>query len=158
MPYMEWKTDHRLLAKKIQKRIEEAEGDVPYSELEARAVELDISIDMLDAALEHLQRFKKVKQRVKGNEIIYKAKPKSVPKDPFAVSTWMRENYPWPTPCGAEGCTGLCKQCEPFPEMDLSWIFLKPQEMKEFKAQMKGMPLHVMNKRIQDRIKKATQS
>ena len=159
MPYMEdWKTDPRLFAKKILKRIEESEGDVSYTSLQERAIEKDISLDVLDAALEHLHRFKKVKQRVKGDEIMYRAKPRAVPKDPFAVSTWMRENYPWPKPCGAEGCTGLCKKCEPFPEMDLSFIFLKPQEMKEYKARAKGMPLFMLNNHIKNRIKKATQS
>lgn len=32
----------------------------------------------------------------------------------------------------------------PFPEIDMSWIVLRPSEMLEYKAQMKGMPLYMM--------------
>jgi hypothetical protein len=153
MLYMEdWKTDPRLFAKKILIRIEEAEGDVTYTSLQERAIEKDISLDVLDAALQHLHRFKKVKQRVKGDEIIYKAKPRAVLKDPFATSTWVRDNYPYP------GKNGVPEFVMPFPEMDLSFIFLKPQEMKEYKARAKGMPLFVLNNHIKNRIKKAIQS
>jgi hypothetical protein len=152
---MEWKTDHRLFAKKILERIEKAEGDVTYTSLQERAIEKGIELDVLDRALEHLHRFKKVKQRVKGDEIIYRPRLKKVVKDPFAVASWVRDNYPYPTPCAAKGCTGICDACMPFPEWDLSWMFLTPDEMAEYKAQAKGMPLYLMQKKARDRIKKA---
>ena len=152
-----WKFDPNLFAKKIIERIEKSDTEVTYTSLQERAIEKGISLDVLDRALEKLHKFKQIKQRVKGDDIVYTVIEKPKPKDPFATRTWLNENYPYPTPCGADGCTGFCKACEPFPEIDLSYIFLKPAEMKEYKAQAKGMPLFMMNKRIQDRIKKVTQ-
>jgi hypothetical protein len=146
--YMEWKTDPNLLAVKILKRIEEAEDYVSYSSLQERAEEIGINLDLLDSALEKLQKRKKVKMRVKGDDILYKAKPRAVPKDPFATSSWARDNYPWP------GQNGIPEFVMPFPEWDLSWIFLTPDEMKEYRAKAKGMPLFVLNKHIKNRIKK----
>jgi len=148
----DWKTDANLFAKKILERIEKAEGDVSYTSLQARAEEKGISLDVLDRALEKLHKFKKVKQRVKGDDISYTDVPKAIPKDPFAVQKWANENYPYPTPCGATDCKGFCKACEPFPEMDLSYIFLKPQEMKEYKAKAKGMPLFMLQNKFKKKI------
>lgn len=34
----------------------------------------------------------------------------------------------------------------PFPEIDMSWIVLRPKEMLEFKAQMKGIPMYMMKR------------
>jgi DNA-binding transcriptional ArsR family regulator len=150
-PYMEWKTDPNLLAVKILKRIEEAEDYVSYSSLQERAEEIGVSLDLLDNALEKLQKRKKVKMRVKGDDILYKAKPRAKLKDPFAVSTWLRDNYPYP------GKNGIPEFVMPFPEIDMSYIFLTPDEMKQYKANAKGMPLFMMNQRMKQRIKKAAE-
>lgn len=140
-----WKTDTNLFAIKILKRIEE-EGDTTYTFLQNRAVGKGISLDFLDQALEKLRRRKKVNQRVKGDEIIYSAVPKEKPKSPFPGVEWLKNNYPYPT-----------NFVMPFPEIDMSHIFLSPQEMKEHKAKAKGMPLYLLEKKIKDRIKKAVQ-
>lgn len=202
MPYMEWKTDHRLFAKKILAKIEESEDPVTYTSLQERSIEKGISLDVLDAALEHLHRFKKVKQKVKGDEIVYTAKPKPKQKGAkeclvqitnkkskffealiYPLSEFKKEgkilyrygavvtpgygeNRVWfcPTDIGLPNndlpLPALAQEVDqmPFPEWDLSWMFLTPDEMAEYKAQAKGMPLYLMQKKVRDRIKKATQS
>lgn len=142
---MDWKTDQNQLAKKIEKRIL-AEGEVSYSDLEKIALEKDIDLNVFDAALSKLHRFKKVTQTVKKDDIYYKPTPKPKPKPPDDHMAWLRENYPRPEPCGAKGCTGYCKKCMPFPEIDMSYLFLKPSEMLEYKAKAKGMPIHMMKR------------
>lgn len=143
---MGWKDDHILLSKKILERIEETEGEISYSDLEQIAIKKNIDINIFDAAISHLHRFRKVTQKVKGEEIYYKFKPKPKKKNPFAAQDWLRDNYPRPTPCEAKGCHGICKKCMPFPEIDLSYLFLTPSEMLEFKAQMKGIPTYMMKR------------
>ena len=143
---MDWKSDSNLLAKKIHERIEGHDGEISYSELEKIAIDKEINLNIFDRAITQLHKHKKITQRVKGEEIYYKPTPRKKKKDPFAVQKWVNENYPRPVPCKAKGCTGLCKKCEPFPEIDMSWIVLKPAEMLEYKAQAKGIPLHMMKK------------
>jgi len=141
---MEWKSNPILFAKKIREKVEAADGDVPYSQLENRAIEFEIDLDVLDAALQHLHRFKKVKQRMLGGEIVYSAVPREKPKDFTPGLTWLRENYPYPK-----------NFVMPFPEIDMSYIFMKPDEIKAYRAQAKGIPLYLMNKKISERIKRA---
>lgn len=133
--YMEWKTDHNLLSKKILERIAKSKAEVSYSDLEQVAVDKNIDLNIFDAAITKLHRFKKVTQRVKGEEIYYKAVPKPKRKAPGSHLTWLRNNYPYPK-----------KFVMPFPEIDMSWIFLTPDEMLEYKAQAKGMPSYMMKR------------
>lgn len=71
-----WKSDPNLLSKKILERIAKSKDEVSYTDLEKVAKEKDIDLNVFDAALSVLHRHKKVKQRLKGEEIYYKAIPK----------------------------------------------------------------------------------
>lgn len=188
---MNWKEDSNLLAKKILARIESSKDEVSYSDLEKIAIEKDIDLNIFDAAVTKLHKFKKVTQRLKGEEIYYKAvpKPKSTRKpakqclvqitlisSPFFKATvcplsgfkkendtlyrecavltpgfgtnrmWMcpadigLPNNDLPLPVGADDSP------IPFPEIDMSMIFLRPAEMLEYKAAAKGIPLHMMKR------------
>lgn len=186
---MEWKTDANLLAVKIHKRIEEA-GEISYSALEKIATDKNIDLNVFDTAITRLHRSKKVTQRTKGDDILYKAVPKAKKKTKPAkeclvtindqsspyfeavicpLSDFKKEdgvlyryaavlspgfgtNRIWfkPTDIGLpKNDLPLPAQSQdieemPFPEIDMSYLMLRPSEMLEFKAQMKGMPVHVM--------------
>lgn len=144
MSSTDWKHDPNLLAKKILARIESADGEVSYTDLEVIATTKQIDLNVFDAALSRLHRHKKVARRVSGDEIFYKPVPRETVKAINSHVVWLRENYPRPTPCAAGGCYGLCNDCIPFPDIDMSYITLRPDEMLEFKAKQKGMPAHIM--------------
>lgn len=144
---MEWKTDPNLFAKKILAYIEKANSDVSYTQLLDRALAKDITVDLLDRALERLHKSKKIKKRVKDNDIVYTALPKAVIKSPISYLSWVRQNYPRP------GENGIPAFVMPWPEIDMSYLFLKPEQMKVYKAEAKGMPLYMMNSKFKKKIK-----
>jgi len=194
---MDWKSDSNLLAKKILARIESSKDEVSYSDLEKIATEKDIDLNIFDAAVTKLHKFKKVTQRLKGEEIYYKAvpKPKSTRKpakqclvqitlisSPFfkatvcPLSAFKKENGILYRECAVltpKFGTNRMWMCPadiglpnndlplpaeaievgeiPFPEIDMSKLFLRPSEMLEFKAKMKGIPVHMM-KRIHKKV------
>jgi len=81
---------------------------------------------------------KKLKAVARGNDLYYQLAPE--PKvQPMEHLTWIRSNYPWP------GKNGIPKFVMPWPEWDLSWIFLTPEELVEYKAQAKNVPKHMLN-------------
>ena len=186
-----WKTDHNLLSKKILERIAKSKAEVSYSDLEQVAVDKGIDLNIFDAAITKLHKFKKVTQRTKGEEIYYKAVPKpkrktkpakqclvkiTNKKSPyyeamiFPLGEFKREGkvlyrygavctpgYPdnriWfcPKDVGLKNNdlplpVGEAENKMPFPEIDMSWIVLRPKEMLEFKAQMKGIPAYMMKR------------
>ena len=141
---MDWYTDKNLLAKKILEKIAQSNELLSYTTLLDRAGQLGIEQNIFDAAIERLQKTKRVTVKVKGDEIYYKALEKPKPKAFDSHLQWLKENYPYPTPCSATDCHGLCVACMPFPEIDMSYLFMTPDEMKEYKAQMKGLPVHML--------------
>jgi len=188
---MDWKTDSILLAKKILSRIESSDGEVSYSDLEKIAIEKDIDLNIFDAAITKLHRFKKVTQKTKGDEIYYKAvlklkkerKPAkqclvkiTLISSPYfdavvcPLRRFKRENDTLYVECALltpKFGTNRIWVCPkdiglpnndlplpaeaieapmPFPEWDLSWIMLRPDEMLEYKAAAKGIPLHMMKR------------
>jgi len=190
---MLWKSDPNKLALKIHERIISEKRDVTYSELEAMAKAKNIDLNVFDAALARLHRSKKVKQRMKGGDIMYTAiaKPKKKEKprksclvqitlisSPYfeaqiyplsdfkrekdvlyrsgaVVTPGYGENRIWfcPTDIGLENDdlplpldSETINAFPQIPDWDLSWMFLRPDEMLEFKARAKNMPLHMMKK------------
>lgn len=108
------------------------DGSVTLSQLEHRATERGVSLSELYAALERVHRDKRVERTVKAGEVIYrKAMPK---KSPLDHHTWLREHYP-PMDETNDG-SGI--------DIDLSWLFLKPDELVEYKAAAKGVPKHMI--------------
>lgn len=94
---------------------------VTLGELEARAEKRGVSIDELYIALEAIHKDKSIRRTTRGGDVIYTYAPKKR-EEPLAHTTWVRDNYPWPK-----------EFVMPWPEWDLSYIFLTPEEMVEYK-------------------------
>ena len=127
---MNWKTDPIQLAKKMLAFIEAEEGDVTYTQIQDRASKNGIDLDTLDIALTKLHNHKKVDQRVKGGDIVYRS---IVPKKKVFQShlTWLRENYP------AMDDSNKCEH-PAFINCNFDYLFLTPKDLEKYKAEVKG--------------------
>ena len=115
------------LAALIIKRIIEDNGST-YDKLEARAVAKGIDMNTFQAAMVIVHRSKLIEQSMKYGVIQYKiavAKPIQAPQG----TSWVTANYPWPENFEM-----------PFPEIDMSHLFLKGEELEKYKCEAKGRP------------------
>lgn len=113
------------LAESIFKRIY-VDGPFTFDELEARALEKGVDIDLFYEAMEIVQRHRKL--RVTGK----KYEKRVNRPDPISHTTWIRNNYPPMIP-------GVNDASHPiFDDVDFSYLFLTPAEMKEYKLSLKG--------------------
>lgn len=122
---MDWKTNHLLLAEKLIKAIDK-EGELSLDAIDARSIKHGIDMRVLDKALEVLHRNKHIDRRVKQGTVYYRIKVVK-PVTPASHLAWVREHYPWPK-----------EFVMPFPEWDLSFLFLTPAEYKQYKIELKG--------------------
>lgn len=113
---------------------------VTLAQLETRANERGVSLDDLYNALDAVHRDRRIKRGVKGGEVYYTpAPPKATPVDHTA---WVRAHYPWP------GRDDVPPFIMPFPEIDMSWMFLRTREERdEYKAAAKGVPQYMIKSR-----------
>jgi len=124
MNNINWKTNATELSKKMLLYIDK---EVTYTQLEARAVSKGINLHILDQALTILHKVKSVNKRVKAGDIVYS--PSKVKKFTFGSHlTWVRNNYP-PMNDSNNG-SGI--------EMDFSYLFLTPEELEKYKAEVTG--------------------
>lgn len=133
--YYHMTTDHVQLAAKIAAFIAKHQP-VTFTILAERAVMHGIDMHVFHEAMTIIHRSKKIATGQKGDDITYKItveKPKTV--EVASHITWLNDNYPRPS-----------NFIMPFPEIDFSYLFLEPEEMKAYKAAMKGMPVHMMSK------------
>lgn len=137
----EWQTDPNKLAWKMLAYIEKEDRDVTYSELEKRALLHNIDLSLLDVALGLLHKHAKVKQRVKGGDIVY-CSAKEKPRPPSPGLEWLKHNYP--AMDSSNDGSGI--------EADYSYLFLSPEDLDKYKAEAAGRT-YVPKKRYQ---KKAT--
>jgi len=82
--------------------------------------------------MESVCRDKRIKKKVVGDDVVYEYKEpvKKVNTDRLGLKDYYpREDYEMP-----------------FPEWDLSYMFLKPAELKQYKADAKGIPVYMMRK------------
>lgn len=126
-------SNHLVLAETLIKAIDKA-GELSIDRIDAGAVKRGISMTVLDRALEVLHRNKHIKRTTKKGTIYYSIKVAPKPKDPGSHLTWLREHYPPMTE--ENNGSGI--------DVDFSYLFLKPDEMKEYKAAAKGMPVHMI--------------
>lgn len=124
---MDWKTNHLLLVEKLVLHIDQV-GTTTFDKLEARALQHGISMAVFDRAIERLHKLPQIKRTMKLGTVHYELQA-VVEKKPVTseFGGWLRENYPWP------GKNGVPEFVMPFPEWDLSWIFLTPDELEEYK-------------------------
>ena len=108
---------------------------ITLSELEQRAEKRGVPLLELYAVLETIHRDKQVTQTTKGDDVVYRP-TSTVPRRTTSTShlTWVRQHYPWPD-----------KFEMPFPEIDMSWMFLRTVEERDaYKAAAKGQPLYML--------------
>ena len=108
---------------------------VSYEQLRLRAENHKIPMGVFSNAMVIIHRSKLIEQVAKGDDIVYKVKVPEKEQTAPTHTLWVSQNYPRPE-----------NFVMPFPEIDMSYLFLKPDEMKEYKAQAKGMPMHMMFK------------
>jgi len=121
---------HELIITRILNR-----GVVTLSELEDRASQRGLSLSDLYAALDRVSRDKRITRSVNRGEVVFKPAP--VPKAPTEHLKWVRDNYVRMTP-------ETSADHPAFADLDYSFLFLKPDELLEYKAEAKGMPVHVL--------------
>lgn len=98
------------------------DGPLTFDELEARALEKGIDIDLFYAAMEIVQRHRKL--RVQGKKYMKRVNRTYEPP--------KRPDYPPMIP-------GVNDASHPiFADIDYSWMFLTPDEIKEYKLLLKG--------------------
>jgi len=113
------------LSTKIITRIWADRGST-YDRLEARAVAKAIPMSTFEAAMAIVHRSKLIEQSVKYGVIQYRAATKSPIKEVVGAA-WVTQNYPWPE-----------KFVMPFPEIDMSHLFLKGEDLERYKCESKG--------------------
>ena len=114
--------DTKKLADLICTRIIKS-GGMTLDQIEERAEEKGIDLDQLYEAMEIVAKRPKI--MVSGK----KYKEKKIIKDKLFVKNWK---YPFP------GRDGVPSFVMPFPEIDMSFIFLSPEDMKQYKIDLKG--------------------
>lgn len=124
-----------IVKNKILKTIEN-NSPITYSEIEERASKHGLVGDELDELLSIVGKDKRVRATARGNEIVYKwVKP--VVKLPGSHLTWVRENYvPMNETNNADHPA--------FADLDFSFLFLSPEEKKQYDADAKGIPLYMV--------------
>ena len=86
---------------------------------------------------------KKLKPVVRGEQVYYTVLPPKKEPKPQTHLQWIKNNYPAPDPWNIDSEGNFI---QPFPEIDMSWIVMSPDEIKEFKAEMSGKPLYMKKK------------
>jgi len=114
------------LANSIFKRIY-VDGPFTFDQLEERALKKGINIDDFYAAMEIVNKNRKL--TISGKTY----KRKVVKKPTFGSHlTWLRENYP-PLIHGVNDASHPV-----FDGIDYSWLFMTPDEAKEYRVMLKG--------------------
>lgn len=119
--------DPVVLATKIIKRIS-LERDCTYDDLEARANEKGIDTAIFLTAMTMVHRNRTVVATKAGGGIHYAIKKIEI-KPIASHLVWLRENYP-PMTSENDG-SGI--------DVDFSWLFLKPEQLDEYKAAARGV-------------------
>lgn len=119
---------HKDLAVKITKYIM-AHSPVSYDELEARAKMHGYDLNLFDQAMQTIHRFEGVDSKavmVNGKSVIVYAPKKKAPVKE-AMVRWVNipGNYP------VMDSTNDCHH-EIFQGIDMSWIWMKPDEAEEY--------------------------
>jgi hypothetical protein len=113
-------------------------GIVTLGELEDRATQRGLSLSELYTALDKVHRDKRIKRGVRQGEVYYEVMK---PNTHFDHLVWWREHYP-PMDETNDG-SGI--------DVDFSWLFLRTVEERDaYKAEAKGVPMYVYNKKRYD--------
>lgn len=123
------------LSERIIKYIE-SHHPISYSKIVQVAQGKGFNEYQVSQALDKVAQNKSISTKVRKEEIWYDLitiTPVSTPTH----TSWLSKNYPRPLHFEM-----------PFPEIDMSWLFLKTKEERDaFKAEMSGRPVYMMNKK-----------
>lgn len=118
--------DPTILAKKLIAYIQACPLPVSYEVIYKRATSKHaIPQGILDNALAIVHRSKLITRNSKG---LYTVKIQPLPRPAPTHMSWLRNNYPW-----------VKDFIMPFPEIDMSHIFLSPEDLLKYKAQVRGV-------------------
>lgn len=111
---------------------------VTYQRLEEHAKSLGIPLGIFQNAMDLVHKDKTIQSKLKSGVIIYVVREDNKPTGPLAHTTWCNENYPWPK-----------NFIMPWPEWNLSFIFMKPDEAEAYHAAAKGKSLFAKKKKYE---------
>lgn len=111
------------------------------SVLEGIVVSKGFTLDEFESALERVHRDKRIVQSTKGGDVVYSPYI-APPVKPNTFASWSAQHYPRP------GQNGIPEFVMPFPEIDMSYIFMTPEELDEYKAKLRGK-VYVKKKRYE---------
>ena len=123
----------------------EREGGMTLTAIERKGKIAKISPGMIDAAVTKLHRRKDIKVGNKLGDLFYTSteiKPPA-PRTPISHIQWMKDHYP-PMTSSNDG-SGI--------DADYSFMFLKPEDLDKFKADVAGR-VYIPKKRYQKANKK----
>lgn len=112
------------LATLIAKRIT-TDAPITYSTLEARAIEKNIDLSLFEEAMAIIHRSKLIEAKNSDGDIVYSI---VVPK--IAKPGPVRPSY-YPDMDSSNDGSGI--------EADFSYLFLSPEELDKYKAEVKGV-------------------
>jgi len=133
-PYM------KELRDRIIRRIV-AQHPVTYERLENLVLGIGHTELEFMEAMEQVHKDKRITQTTRGEEIVYR--PYIAPP----VKEHFKSTVPYPYP----GRDGIPEFVMPFPEWDLSFIFLTPDELDKYKADLRGVK-YIRKKRYAHKI------
>ncbi len=119
---------HKELAVKITKYIM-AHSPVSYDELEARAKMHGYDLNLFDQAMQTIHRFEGIDSKaviVNGKSVIVYAPKKKAPVKE-AMVRWVNIPGNYPVMDSSNDC-----HHEIFQGIDMSWIWMKPDEAEEY--------------------------
>ena len=119
---------------------------ITYREIEDVAMGKGFSQLAIMDAMELVHKDKRITQSARGNEIVYRPYIAPVVKEHF------KSTVPYPYP----GRDGVPEFVMPFPEWDLSFIFLTPEKMLEYRAGLKGQK-YIPRKKYEHKGKQSTE-
>lgn len=119
---------------------------ITYRELEDVAMGKGFSQLAIMDAMELVHKDKRITQIARGDEIVYRPYIAPVVKEHF------KSTVPYPYP----GRDGVPEFVMPFPEWDLSFIFLTPEKMLEYRAGLKGQK-YIPRKKYEHKGKQSTE-
>ena len=114
---------------------------ITYRELEDVAMGKGFSQLAIMDAMELVHKDKRVDQSTRRDDIVYRPYIAPPIKEHFKSTV----PYPWP------GRDGIPEFVMPFPEIDYSYIFLKPEELDKYKAELRGR-IFIPKKRWQHKV------
>lgn len=127
-----WHSNYLDLAEKLVLHIDQVKVTT-FDKLEVRALKHGISMNVFDQAIARLHKLPNIKRTVKLGTVQYELQAVKVKANSFnAFAEWRKDN-PYPVMDSTNDC-----HHEIFAGIDLSFMFMTPEEAELYRAEMKG--------------------